>query len=244
MTTTEPAEPTNIIPLLSINEQAALLECEDRIRRGLKSFVEMGTALKRIRDSKLYRAKFQTFEQYCEVTWDISDRRARQLWAAAAVVGLLADKKFDAVPATESQARPLTELPLEEQPQAWEEVLRTAIDGKVTANHVAAVVERRLERLNPTAAAPTPPAALAAVKPPIDVPDLSTREQRITILAADAKVKLMALADAIGTADGIASANVFGSIHSLDELQEHLVRKAGMLDNRKTTRTKTEVSHG
>jgi len=228
--TTMPPETGTIVPVLSLNEQVALLECEDQIRRGLKSFVEMGNALKRIRDSKLYRERFKTFEAYCEVTWDISDRRARQLWAAAAVVGLLAEKSFHAVPLTESQARPLTELPAEEQAAAWEEIVATAPCGKITAAHVAQVVERRRARLEGKEKCRVP--GDRCREKPIDVPDLATREKRIRAAAREAQLRLIELQDLIGTADGVAAANVGTSIQGIDELQDHLARKGEMLNSR------------
>ena len=47
------------------------------------------------------------------------------------------------LPRTESQARPLISLPPDEQIAAWQEAVETAPNGKVTAAHVAEVVERR-----------------------------------------------------------------------------------------------------
>jgi uncharacterized Zn finger protein len=43
--------------------------------------------------------------------------------------------------APQRQTRPLTSLPPDQQRDVWEEVVRTAPDGKVTAKHVEKVVE-------------------------------------------------------------------------------------------------------
>jgi hypothetical protein len=136
---------------LSDSEMAALLECESIIRRGhaiaLRVFVRMGTALRRIRDEELYRAKHSTFEVYCDKEWGMSAHHARNNIRAMEVYLALEDKKFHLLPTTESQARPMTALPPAEWAPAWEEVTGTAPDGKVTAKHVKSVVDRRLERL-------------------------------------------------------------------------------------------------
>jgi len=49
------------------------------------------------------------------------------------------------IPQTESQARPLTRIKdPEQQREAWQEAVETAPDGKVTANHIEAVVIRKM----------------------------------------------------------------------------------------------------
>jgi hypothetical protein len=141
-----PGETGTIVPL-SVNELAALLECESVIRKEQAAFVRVGHALARIRDGRLYRMKYRTFEEYCEGEWDMSDRYGRALRTAADVVDVLEEKQFALLPATESQARPLSKLPREEWVPAWEEVLQTAPNGKPTANHVVQVVQRRMNRL-------------------------------------------------------------------------------------------------
>src|SRR4051812_46375007 len=121
--TAAPMETGTIVPVLSSTDRVALLECEAIIRHGLKAFVEVGHALTTIRDSKLYRERFGTFEEYCKKVWDISDRHARHLWSAAEVVDELAAQSFAVLPETESQARPLAKLPRVEWVPAWEETL-------------------------------------------------------------------------------------------------------------------------
>ena len=56
----------------------ALTECEAVIERGLRTFVEVGEALLRIRDERLYRETHGTFEDYCRERWamrrEVADR--------------------------------------------------------------------------------------------------------------------------------------------------------------------------
>ncbi len=65
---------------------AALAECERVIERGLKTFIEVGHALARIRQERLYRETHTTFEDYCRDRWEFDPSRARQLISAAKTV--------------------------------------------------------------------------------------------------------------------------------------------------------------
>jgi hypothetical protein len=120
-----------------------LAHYERIIERGLDTFVEVGMALLEIRDGKLYQQKgYKTFEQYCRERFQLERRHAYRLMDAAEVVENVSNWT-QIVPATESQARPLTSLPREEQPAAWQEAVETAPNGKVTAAHVQEVVDSR-----------------------------------------------------------------------------------------------------
>lgn len=80
----------------------------------------------------------------------------RQLEAAEIERRVLTHGSKEQIP--ERQLRPLAQLtPLEQKP-AWEEAVETAPAGKVTAAHVAEVVERRLNGTPPV----PPPEVLAA----------------------------------------------------------------------------------
>lgn len=127
---------------LTVTEQNQLESYEAVIERGLHTFVDVGNALAEIRDGKLYRQTHSTFENYCRDRWGFSRPRAYQFIEAAETVGILSTI-VDKPPATESQARPLTRLEPDEQIAAWQEAVETAPNGKVTAAHVAEVVERR-----------------------------------------------------------------------------------------------------
>lgn len=129
---------------LSAIETQRLDQLEGTIERGLRTFVDVGNALSEIRDSKLYRQEHSTFEDYCRDRWGLTDRHARRLMEASSVMATLESGPIGPLlPATESQARPLTRLDPAEQIAAWQEAVDTAPNGKVTAAHVAEVVERR-----------------------------------------------------------------------------------------------------
>jgi hypothetical protein len=145
-----------------------LAECEAVIRRGLETFIEVGQALLEIREGRLYRTEFATFDAYLEARWPElgSCRRAYQLMNAAQVVSNL-NSCSEVLPANEAQARPLTGLPVETQRQAWLQAIDEASDRPITAGLVKAVADRY------RAPEPTTLAADIVLPPPCErgIPD-------------------------------------------------------------------------
>ena len=127
--------------LLNIEERNELERCEVVIKQGLKTFVEVGQALMLIREKKLYRSEFGTFESYCREKWDMHDRNAQRLMKAAEVVGNLETRPMGRVlPQNERQTRPLTKLEPELQAEAWQQVVEQHGE-KVTQKKVQEVVK-------------------------------------------------------------------------------------------------------
>lgn len=88
---------------LSKTGERLLANAERVIENGLATFLKVGSALTEIRDGRLYRADYETFEAYCQGRWGFTSRRARQL-IDAAEIGTV-------VPvANEAQARALASL--------------------------------------------------------------------------------------------------------------------------------------
>lgn len=85
------------------------------------TFYEVGDALQAIRDQRLYRATHGTFEDYCQQRWQMPRRYANRLILAANVMDNLGPvgPKSD----SESQVRPLTALPADQQVEAWQQIL-------------------------------------------------------------------------------------------------------------------------
>ena len=86
-------------------------------------------AIAEIRDSRLYREEFETFEDYCKDRWEFTKSYANNLIAAKSVVVNLNDNNCCQIasPANEAQVRPLTQLETPEaQQEAWETVVETA----------------------------------------------------------------------------------------------------------------------
>lgn len=120
-------------------EQQALAHYEQVISAGIQTFIAVGEALAEIREGKLYRAAYATFEDYCKGRWGIGASRARQLIGAAETYAAIESVTTVTV-ANEAQLRPLAGLPPDEQRQAWQQA-ETATGGKVTAKAVQQAVE-------------------------------------------------------------------------------------------------------
>lgn len=133
-----------ISTVLSVAEQNELERCEVVIQQGLETFIDVGTALMTIRDKRLYRAEFGTFEDYCRERWGMVASRARQMIGAAQVVGNVESVTM-VTPSSERQARPLTRLEPEIQCEVWAEVVHE--NGE---DITAAKVEEVAKRWEPT----------------------------------------------------------------------------------------------
>lgn len=184
---------------LATTEQDRLTVLETIIEAGIKSFKAVGDALLEVRDSRLYRSEYDSFEQYCTMKWQIERRHAYRLIDAATVVKNVSHGTHPA-PDSERQARPLTQLPADEQRAAWQEAVETAPEGKVTARHVQAVVARRVtpkaEPVEPEAQVEPEPATPAPTsrKPAVDG---SRGYVRNILLSSDPKAAAFTIADAM-----------------------------------------------
>jgi hypothetical protein len=125
---------------LTIPEKQKLQSLEITIQRGLKIYIEVGTALLAIRDERLYRAEFGTFEEYCEKRLNMSRIHAHRLIQASEVAEDLLPIG-NTLPANEAQARELAALPREDRAAAWQTVVETAPASGITASFVRETVE-------------------------------------------------------------------------------------------------------
>lgn len=131
---------------LNDDELYELSQHEVVIQRGLKTFVEVGEALMAIREGRLYRQTYYTFEEYCQQRWQLGRNYVNKVILAANVVENLGTN-VPILPTNESQVRPLTKLETpEEQQAAWQKAVETAPGGKVTGAHVATVVDEMKSR--------------------------------------------------------------------------------------------------
>jgi hypothetical protein len=124
---------------LSESEAAKLEAYETTIKAGLQTFYEVGAALLAIRDARLYRRDFATFEDYCRHRWGMVASRARQLIGAAGVAANL-EGVTDVTLSNEAQARALASLAADVQQVVWAFAVSTApvVDDKpvITAQHI------------------------------------------------------------------------------------------------------------
>src|SRR5262245_52310475 len=112
---------------LTTTEKQELVRCEETIEAGLKTFYEVGKALLKIRDMRLYRAEYPTFEAYCQDRWGISRNRAYQNISAVQIVDQISPTSLS--PTSDTQVRPLLVLPEGKRRIVWEEVIADAKKG-------------------------------------------------------------------------------------------------------------------
>jgi len=103
---------------LTAPERSDLRRLEGIIEKGMLTFIEVGSALKQIRDDRLYREKWKTFEAYCDDRFEFGRGYANKLITAASTA-LAVSKMGTIVPKTESQARELAKVPEED----WQDVI-------------------------------------------------------------------------------------------------------------------------
>lgn len=116
-----------------------------------KNFYEAGTAFKEIRDARLYRENFPSFEEYLKKTWGEGYSKAYvyKLIAAADTINTLKGHfSEDELPTTEAQCRPLTTLDKRDIPYVWGEIIES--NQKPTAPQIKEEI-RRQERYKPGA---------------------------------------------------------------------------------------------
>lgn len=132
---------TDALYTLTEEEKIRLAEHEEVIDDGLNTFHKVGMALLDIRDNRLYRQNYRTFEHYCQERWGMGQSHAYRLMDAAQVVNnLQSSPNGGTLPESERHIRPLIDLQPEEQQVIWNVVKKTAPKGKVTENHVKSVV--------------------------------------------------------------------------------------------------------
>lgn len=124
---------------LTKTESTQLSECELIIDRNLAAFTEVGNALLKIRDERLYRATHKTFDDYCRDRWSMASRHANRLIDGAFVVCNLGP--MGPTPTAERQVRPLTKLEPEKQTEAWAKAVESAGGKTPTAKQVEAAVD-------------------------------------------------------------------------------------------------------
>ena len=130
-----------VVDVLSDAEQAQLMGCEAVVEMGWRTFVEVGLALAQIRDSRLYRVEFETFDAYCRAKWQYTRIYVHQLISAAQLFTHLSAICKHPKPDHESQVRPLIGLSLPQAQAAWESAAEKAGNRRITARMVQNAVK-------------------------------------------------------------------------------------------------------
>jgi hypothetical protein len=141
----EPASPVDALSTetkLNPAERRELMEAESQIAAGLDTFYDVAGALYTVRNKKLWREQYVSFEAYCRERWDIGKRYANRLIEAGEVLSNLGP--IDPKPENEAQARELSRNSKELQSVVMQIAVKTAplgADNKplLTAGHIRAV---------------------------------------------------------------------------------------------------------
>ena len=120
-------------------ERENLKKHETTIKKGLNTFVEVGQALLEIRENKLYRIEYKTFEEYCQEKWQMPSRVARRLISSKKTMDNLGPT--GPKPTLERHVRPLTSLEPEVQNAAWQETVEKHGEN-ITAKKVQEVADQ------------------------------------------------------------------------------------------------------
>jgi hypothetical protein len=130
------------LPPLSNEDKQRLQDFTITIKEGMKSFCATGSALKKIKEEKLYREIHKTFEKYVQSTFQMSPRRANQFISASEVIENLKQNgnNCPVLPINESQARVLASLPKEQQVEVWTKAVENSAGEVPTAKIVKETV--------------------------------------------------------------------------------------------------------
>lgn len=116
-----------------------LTDLESVIARKQNHFLEIGGALKEIRNHRLYKlAFFETFAAYTRTRWDMSRSHAHRLIEAHEVIKNLSPIG-DILPVNESQVRPLVRLEPLEQRNLWKRFLASGME--ITALNIKKFID-------------------------------------------------------------------------------------------------------
>ena len=136
---------------LSPGKLETLVSLERTIDKALAEFVNVGSALQRIRDERLYKASHPKFEEYCKARWKFSVKHAYRLITAATIMEQLKAGKGrvspESLPTREAQVRPLAQLigvrrcnPV----RIWKDALKETEGKAPTAALISELVNKRL----------------------------------------------------------------------------------------------------
>ena len=80
---------------LGVPQRGRLAELEAIVERGQKTFLEVGRALREIRDGRLYKKNYSTFEEYCQRRWGMGRSAAYAYMEAEEYVASLPEFVHD-----------------------------------------------------------------------------------------------------------------------------------------------------
>jgi hypothetical protein len=159
-------------PLLTPGEQKELEQLEMVVKKGWSTFLDVGSALLTISEKRLYRDKYDTFEEFFKEELGLSRTYCYNLMGSAKVndqISSIEDIRLK--PLTESQFRELISVPEEKRAEAWRGALKLAGDKPVTAKivHQAAAKFKPKKISSPVVAAKKAAAVSMNLQPAFEI---------------------------------------------------------------------------
>jgi predicted house-cleaning noncanonical NTP pyrophosphatase (MazG superfamily) len=139
-----PVAPTVTEKTVDPKDLQLLQANEEIISKAQSSFLEIGKALKAIRDQEQFKAAgFENFEAYCTTKWSYSKSYASRLIGAHSCHELLRKNLApgEVLPCNEYQLRSLAVLPEDKWVTTWQQVVKQAAGKSVTGEMVEAAVK-------------------------------------------------------------------------------------------------------
>lgn len=221
-------------------------ELNEVIDGGLTNFIEVGSALAEVRDSKLYLLDYPKWDAYLERKWGIK-RSYASLLIRGSTVAKEIESRLTGVnftkPTVEAQVRPLLHLKdPEERLRAWKDAHSTHPGEAPTKDEVTISVQKLLpldgkaskcaKESNQTPVVPAPK------KPSGDLPEAETAPELVDVTMADGTIREQALVkseyiDPLLAQDLLNKVRnkVPGSIGQVLEFQDVLLRYLGGLNS-------------
>jgi len=145
---------------LSAREKALIAELEAIVERGLEHFLAVGEALAKIRNQRLYRTHYPTFEQYVRDRFGLARSTVDQLIRSSQTAQTLLDAGVTLPPGTsEAVVRPLSGLPGEDlQAACWNLVVSVAPErgpSQPLVSHLCRTIRDILDGDDPAEDAPS-----------------------------------------------------------------------------------------
>jgi hypothetical protein len=141
MTTEIETTPDVVDTKLSVDEQQMLEQCEAVIEKNMESVFDFGLALLTITTKKLYRQTHNTVEAYMRERFGIAKSTFYQYRGLGQFIKKVRNcGQIKMLPSNEFQVRPILKLNEDAWADAWNTIVDTAPDGKVTGTHATKVV--------------------------------------------------------------------------------------------------------
>ena len=153
-------EPENTLIEIVNDDELSLEDERDRLRlerQVERAFYIAGSALRELRDRRLYRSTHKTFKEYCQDRFGFTRSHPYRLIDAASVIDNLSqmspigrqnnsesENGGDILPTSERQCRPLTKLEPQQQREVWRKAVENA-QGRVPSGKVVSDLVAKIE---------------------------------------------------------------------------------------------------